>query len=348
MSLVPEFIIQQMLVRGLRKIREDSRYISAIFRNLAQPDVQALIEYFRENSIELSLNWPDKELELPAIVVLLKSESESGTALNNMLLDNRAIRELGSIFDRDELEGDAIVLGSGTTGYLNEYPKVYLEPTLAIGGSQDSIIIQPGFTNFYDPFEKESFAIIVDGTGAGQKRGVVGIRPSNEFTNVKVSPNWDIEPDNTSIVKIIGGIGSGFTGEPSKIFSSNDVLEQKGSIFKTAYQLLIIGQDPEITIFLYTIVKALFFIEQGFLLKQGLINFSLSGSDLSPRSDLVPTLAYQRSLNIDFDYSFEVLKPVDEETIQLDKSNLDVVVSTHETINDATTLEIIGLRSKLF
>lgn len=329
MSLIPEYIIQQVLVKGLRTLRDDGRIVDMLFRNLRQDDLQRVRTFLQESSIDISLNYPDQDLKLPAIVILLKSEAEGQAFVGNLLQSHDSIRDTGHPFPIEELTGDSTVLGRGTVSNIGGGYRVYLEPTTITRADDDAFYIPEGIINIVDPIEEEVYATILEGTGAGQTRQVVVIDPVGIGfdTKITITPVWDTNPDSTSVVRIHSAPDQpGFTGEPSKIFTSQDVLERRGVHYKAIYELLVVGANPESTIFLYSVVKSLLFLNEKFMIEQGFMNLSLSGSDLTPRTEYYPDLAYQRSLSLAFEYSFDVYEKASETSLI---NKLRVVVSTH-------------------
>ena len=341
MSLAPEFIIQQALVRGFRKFREDQRYVDTLFHNLAQSDINVLRRFFREKSVDLCLNYPDQDLKLPVIVVLLKSENESQAFLGNLMQDETSIQRMGHPFPEDELEGAATVVGRGSKSPVSVGPKRQLVPTTVLAATANSFRLVTGTIAIVDPFEEDVIAVVLEGTGAGQRRQVISITPETNSVKIDITPVWDTVPDTSSIIKLISAADEeGVTGEPSKLFTTDDALECRGSIYKTSYHLLIIAPNSELTIFLYTAVKAMFVLEQDFMIKQGIMNFQMSGTDFAPRAEFLPSPAYQRALMVEFEYSFDVIVPLEEPSARY----LKVVVATP---NQEDELESIGLETTI-
>src|SRR5678810_90484 len=74
--ILAEFILQTVLVRGFRTVRQDSRFLDQLFRNLSQEDAQQMRDLIRNKAIDLCINYPRTQLKVPAIVILLKAETE--------------------------------------------------------------------------------------------------------------------------------------------------------------------------------------------------------------------------------------------------------------------------------
>jgi hypothetical protein len=78
-----------------------------------------------------------------------------------------------------------------------------------------------------------------------------------------------------------------------------------------SYQALVVGPNPEITIFLYAILKAIFVINRTYLEQNGIIDFKIGGTDFVHRSEYLPELAYQRALILEFQHAFDVYMAAD-------------------------------------
>lgn len=316
MSLLPEFVLQQVLVKGIRTLREQPDLIDMLLRNLRQEDVNGVRKYVRDNSFDIALNWPSSMVKIPSIIISLKSESESQAFLGNLIQGPTNIRETGVPFPTDELTSPATTLGSGSkTTVGSPIPGILSDPIEVLSSTSTSFSF--AITDEFkvgDPFDVpygELIAVIREGTGAGQRRRVTEIEVS-PITGVKanISMAWGTNPDTSSIIEFQHSAEFNFTGEPSKIYKGTDVLERFGAQYKTSYQSLIIGPDQELTIILYALVKAILFINYETLNRNGMINTKMSGTDFAVRSDYFPEDAYQRALIIEFDHTFDVyLKP---------------------------------------
>lgn len=352
MSIVPEYILQQTLVRGLRAVREDGRIIDALFRNLRQDDLQSLRVFFREQTIDIAINYPDADLKLPAIVILLKTENESTTFLGNLMQAPSLVQNTGLPFNKDELAGDRTQVGAGTVSHVHDPTvRVLMSAVTATSGAAGSVNVPASsLPLLFDPFEDAAIIRVLEGTGAGQAdRQVVSITPSpveGGDTVIEVTPPWDTAPDDTSVIRIHADQDNeGYTGEPSRIFSSTDVVERIGAHYNVQYQLLILAPNPELTVFLYNVVKAIMFINTDFLVKQGFLNLQISGSDFLPRSEFLPDLAYQRAMTLNFDYSFDLYQ-LASENVLLDKMRVSVTVHDPDVSNPAH-VERIALETEI-
>lgn len=313
MSILPELILQEMLIHGINAFREDEDLVGMLFRNLRQDDLELIRHFLRDKSIEICQNYPDQSLKVPAIAITLKSEVEGEQFVGDRMEGPGDFRILGDMpFPKAELLGAQTILGSGSRTTTGIAGRLLLEPTQASGGSANTIVVPEGVIKLVDPFEEEAYVVTMEGTGAGQRRQVLSITPTlnGQGADVVVADNWDTIPDNTTVFKIVGafneqGLG-GTTGEWSKLYESTDPIERLGEIQRATYQLDVQGANQEEAIYLYNIAKAIIFISRRFLLRQGMQNIRISGTDLAPLAEAYPTLVYRRALSITFDHSFDV------------------------------------------
>jgi hypothetical protein len=317
MSIIPELILQQMLVKGIRAFREDERLLRMLFRNFTLEETEAIQKFLRDDSIDISLNYPDADVKLPCVVILMKSESEDQAFLRDFQqsdsdwLDNVPLTKA-------ELRGDQTTLGSGSQTTLGEPGKLLLDPTTAIGGTSDSIIAPEGTTGLIDPYEETVYVVTMEGTAAGQRRLVTSITPSQieQGVEIVVDDPWIVIPDDTTIFKLVGAPTEPeeqVVGEWPKLYDTDSGLERFGAIYRVSYQLGIYASDQEMVIILYNLFKAIVISSRKFLLKNGFLSVQMAGTDMIPVSDMYPQLAYSRSLTLDFRYHYDVFVTIAEE-----------------------------------
>lgn len=317
MSIIPELILQQMIVQGFRAFREDETLLRALFRNFTLEETEGVQKFFRNDAIDVSLNYPDADLKLPAIVVLMKSEAEQAAFLRDF--QQSASNWDGSMpLPKAELLGDQTVLGAGSQTPLGEPGKLLLDPTTATGGTSTTITAPEGSIGLVDPYDDEVIIVLMEGTGAGQRRDVVSITPSLNGTGItiEVDDAWDTVPDATTVFKLVAPpppADEQVVGEWPKLWDSSDVgLERFGTIYKVAYTLNVIAGDQELVIILYNVLKAIVVSSRRFLLRNGIINARMSGTDFTPQPEYYPTLAYSRAMTLEFEYHFDVFVELNE------------------------------------
>ena len=86
MSVIPEIVLHNVIVQGLRDIRKDPRILDVVFKNLDQVTLQAVKDSVLNQSINFTVNYPRTgELKTPTIALMLKSERESEMFLNDLM-----------------------------------------------------------------------------------------------------------------------------------------------------------------------------------------------------------------------------------------------------------------------
>lgn len=344
MSILPEFIIQQAIVRGFRAFRENPNLIDPLFRNLPQSDIDNLRQFIQSGKIDIAVNYPDQAISLPAIIILLKNETESQAFLGELMESAGEVAFLGDgTFTVDEISGDQTTLGSGSTTNTSQTVYTILQPTAATGGVSNEIWAAPTVSRIFDPFEEECYVSIIEGMGAGQKRKLVSVIPEEYKTIFEVDSDWTIVPNATSIFKIIR-LEDNLTGEPSKIFRSSDKRERLGQIYRANYQLNVYGPNQETVIYLYIILKAIMIVFREFLARNGVLRgIRMTGSDLAPETGYFPQLAYLRSLTLEFEYSFGVYSELTEAVAE----TISIYISATTPTTTEEEREIVSIETSL-
>lgn len=315
-------------------MREREDLLRAMFRNLEQRDLESVVKYFREKTIDICINYPDKDIVLPWIVILLGTETESDPVLGDLQQNAEDFRRMGQApFPKEELLGSQTVIGSGSVGNVSGPAgsgKLLLEPTTAVGGTLNTITAPSSTTLLIDPYEEnEVFVVTMEGTGAGQRRSVVGITPSLSGGPViiEVSQNWATTPDATTVFKLVSAPDfPGGTGEPSQLFVPSDNVERLGQIYQAQYRLDVVAHPQELTIYIYSIMKAILTVSRFNMAKQGLLTMSMGGTDLGPVPEMYPTIAYRRAMNLSFRYAFDVIQPIEKEIA----NQIRIALSVHD------------------
>jgi len=344
MTAIPDLILQQMVVQGIQAFRADERLIRMLFRNFTQEEQQMVWEYFRDNSFDISMNYPDQEITLPAIVILMKSESEREAFLRDYQQGPSEYLDSPPL-PKDELRGDQTVLGSGSETTTGEPAKELLEPTTAIGGSSNTIIAPEGSIKKVDPYDNPAYVVTMEGTAAGQRRLITSIVPSNNGTGVTITVDsvWIVNPDDTTVFTIVEQYvepDERVVGEWPKLFDQTDYVERFGSIYSVSYQLSIFAPDQELVIIIYNVLKAIIFTSRKYLLRNGVINARISGTDLVPQPEFYPSLGYSRVLTVEFEYHFDVLVPASE--LIAESINLQIMVKDPDITNPDDVERIVS------
>ena len=332
MSLLPEFIFQTIITRGLRSFGTDSKLIDQLFRNLDQESSSQMRRFMTEKAVDVRINYPRDSLKIPSIIILLKSEIED-TAY---LADSMGVGNAPNIFDFDGGISEApieVLGGVASTSTMSGLGNIILEPSLAVSGTNNTIKIGSkklpvnGFVN--------NTIRLLAGRGKGQTRNVV----ANADDTLMVSPNWVINPDSTTIFDVRNPDVEEVFGEPSSLYDRYTTrnLERRGSLYSLSYQIQIIGPNPELTIYLTSIVKSIFTINRIELEKQGVINMKLGATDFIPQREGEPDFIYTRAINVDFIYPFDIFETFGSlaESLKID------LESCPKGIEDASSTTVI-------
>jgi hypothetical protein len=324
--VIPEIIIHRVLISGLRLIRRDSRVLDSMFRNLDQTSLQELKDFILKVPLAISINWPKKvDLQVPALVLVMKSEAEPGQG--GFLGDMMGVSPSYGVPDEEisyDEDSSSNPITDGQSYGLRGQPALRLGPLACVGLRQVSgltgtqVLIseadQPELLAFAQGLTSiPSMNLhVVSGTGAGQALPLLRITTES----LDVEGSFSVQLDSTSVVILRDAQSHGALGEPSKVFSSSRGMVQRlGSIYDASFQIMVLGAEPEHVLYLYAVVKAIFFMHRVLLEEQGLQVLKISGSDLSPRSEFVPDTIYQRVMTLQFTYPFHITMELDVPTV---------------------------------
>jgi hypothetical protein len=317
-SLIPEFIFRAVLVRGIRTIRQNSKLLDQLFRNIDRESAEEMRKFFREQSVFIDINYPREQLKLPAIVMLLRSENEAQAYVGDSMGNGDVPDEMSF----DDLDDDGVLGTAASVSTLSGEGAVVFGPYAASGGTPNTLTVA-GNVWVIDQYRVGVHTIhMVGGKGVGQQRTII----ANGRTSLTVKPGWTTVPNSTSEF-IIRSAPSEVIGEPRGLYAREQAqqVERLGSLYTLNYQIQVIGPNPEFTIYLASIVKSILTLSRQFLEGQGIIAFKLSATDFVPRAEYQPDYAYMRALNIEFQYPFDVFAETDAITsIRVAIENLSV------------------------
>lgn len=303
MSLIPEFIFQTMIVRGIHVMRNDARFIDQLFRNLDQKSIAEMREFIKTQAIDLCINYPRTTVKVPAIVILLKSEVEGQAFLG----DSMGVDQPEEFSYDGGIEGE-VLGGTATESTLDGNAAVVSGPAQVISATENTVRISTQLWQLDQFADGKHNVRVVAGRGAGQNRGITG----NGRNIVMIEGKWLTIPDSTSRIEVTR-VASPLVGEPSSLYNrrgDEDPLERRGGLYDTSYQIQVIGPNPELTIFLQVALKAIFTLTRMDLERQGIINFKMGATDFAPRAEYVPDFAYMRAINLDFKNPFDVFESI--------------------------------------
>jgi hypothetical protein len=300
-SILPEIIFRSVLVRGIRTIRQNPKLLDQLFRNLDVESAKEMQEFFRTKAIYIDINYPRETLIVPAIVMLLRAESEAQAYLGDSMGFGQVPDEMS--YDSLEDSDEAVLGGAASMSTLSGEGPIVFGPYRATSGTLNTIKVGERLWQI-DQYRVGAHTLhIIGGLGVGQQRGII----ANGVDVAMVKPGWSVQPDDTSVFLIRGPVTE-VVGEPRSSYAREnaDNVERLGGIYNLAYQLQVIGPNPEFTIYLASIVKSILTLGRQFLEGQGIINMKLGATDFVPRAEYQPDFSYMRALNIEFQYPFDV------------------------------------------
>lgn len=306
MSFIPEFILRSTLVRGIRAVRQDNKFLDQLFRNLDQESAAQMRTFIQTQKIYIDINYPRDQLKLPAIIILLRSESESQAFLADKMGLGDIPDEM-SYDDTESLSDEVLGGGAASSSTLSGEGPLVFGPYKASGGTLNTLRIATRewiSSQFCPPKVGTHTVHIVGGKGIGQKRTLI----ANGMDTLMISPNWNVIPDGTTVF-LIRGEAQEVVGEPRSVYKrDNPLIERLGGLYELSYQVQIIGPNPELTVYLHAIIKSVLTLSRSILERQGIINMKMSATDFVPKTEYQPDFAYMRALNLDFLHSFEVYR----------------------------------------
>jgi hypothetical protein len=302
-SINPELILRTVVVKGIETFRNNPKYLEQLFRNLDRDSATQMREYFEQNMIWIDINYPREATKVPAIIILLKSESESQAFLGDHMATGEVPDGMGFDDFSEEVLGGGIIHGAASVSSMSGEGLCVYGPAQADHGTLNTISL-PSVTWNIDQYRIKNYTVhIVGGKGVGQQRKIT----TNSRDTLMVTPNWNVVPDSTSIF-VIRSEEKEIVGEPRSLYpnQTSQFVESKGSYYNTTYQLQVVDKNPEITVYLSTIVKSILTMSRIFLESQGIINMRLSASDFTPRKEYYPDFAYMRAIEVSFQYPFSI------------------------------------------
>lgn len=102
MSVIPEIIIQKILVDGIRDIRNVSWKSDQLFKSIPQNFAQEFYELLTKTPIDVTINYPREDSQFPCVCILLRAEEETHVFLNDLMLsgydDTSGLIGMGDFF----------------------------------------------------------------------------------------------------------------------------------------------------------------------------------------------------------------------------------------------------------
>lgn len=302
MSTMPEVLLERVVVNGFRKIRQDPKILDALFRHLSQVQLQQIKDYILTHSIDFSINFPREVVKAPAVVIVLKNETEAQTFLGDMMGDSS-----DPFVPDPDLSYD--LLGTSVVSNTSGLPRKLA--TLAVAWSDaDTVYFAEDQEDIVGSLQEDppgSMTLhVISGTGVGSVYNVLRFRSDS----LDIDGTFDPYLDDTSVVELRVAYDPELAvGEPSRSYDSDARnLVRLGMNYEASYQIHVFAGAQDEVIYLYTLLKAMFVSQRAFLEAQGLMALGIGGSDLAPRSEYVPSEVFQRVMTIKFVYPFSFLQ----------------------------------------
>jgi len=335
MSLIPELIFRTVISRGFRNARNDNRFLDQLFRSIDQKSVAQIRKFIQEQQIYVDINYPREELKLPAIIILLKAESEG----HAYLADSMGLDELPDHMSYDDADEELETLGgAASVSSLSGEGPIIFGPYTALSSTNNTLTVSSKIWNI-DQFKVmgPNTIHIIQGKGVGQQRTVT----ANSQNTLMTSPNWRANPDTTSVF-VIKGPATEIVGEPRSLYkrSEGPLIERKGFLDNKTYQIQIIAQNPELVIYLHAILKSIFILARTYFESQGIINLKMGATDFTPKTEYEPDNAYMRAMSIEFMCPFDVFAALENVATSVRvalESEDGVAAGSTNTLSDTTT-----------
>jgi len=89
-----------------------------------------------------------------------------------------------------------------------------------------------------------------------------------------------------------------FLGETLGDDTGSDYSDYVGAIMDAQHSVMVYAEHPDVCLYLYHFVKMIMFAGKEWLLSQGVVEVSLSGSELAPNEQYLPANIFVRTLNV--------------------------------------------------
>lgn len=305
MSTLYERVIHTAIARGLTAMRGDPKVAYQLFRELKREYQDAIVAYFQKTLFNIRVGYSRAELPCPGICIILRSEVQTSA----LMADHMSLSgEPDNNFDGG-IEG--AVLGGVTSASNSHGQPAIVAPDnfgayQASSGGRDYIQIAstPWHTNEFA--DRDLRLHVEGGTGRGQVRGIA----SNTESRIVVDAPFVTYPASGSTFSIREAAREEVIGNATALYDQRDntLRERRGSVHKVTTQIQCIDNDEWNTIYLATVVRAALFSQRMLLEREGLKNAKFGLSDLSYRPEYMPSNAFARSVNMEFDHEFSVVE----------------------------------------
>jgi len=127
MSIIPEVIIQRVLVDGIREVRNSSWKSDQLFKSVPQSFAQEFHELLTKTPIDVTINYPREDSQFPCVCILLRAEEESQILIGDLLSsgydENSGLLGSGEFFFNDGVSSTNSIYEDG--GLVGDPRKIF-------------------------------------------------------------------------------------------------------------------------------------------------------------------------------------------------------------------------------
>lgn len=325
MSMMPEYILQQLVIKGVNAFRADNRLIAFLFRNANRSFVEQAIEFVQKHPINVSIGWSQTAVIYPHVAIVLKGSTEKQGFLGNLVTESEDYTTAPSIFTYDDT----------SVGTLRQTKTILYGPYEASGGGTNYIVVDDVFTDKrYIGYSVE----VIGGTGKSRVSTITDMGQDTLYLETTYSSAFD----ETTVYQISDISTAELIGEPMRIFSGDDIVETYGYEEHLVYDLNICCSNPEQKLVLTALVRALVLSNYDSFERNGLRNITMAVADLASIPENYPDITYGRQLTLEFDTMFTTARVFTNDGASA-AIGLDVIIGnafpTTEVTNTSIELE---------
>lgn len=307
MSVLPEIILQRAIMNGFDAVRKDPRIVNMIFKNLPIEQQEAVKRYLLETAFNLAINYPKDSISVPSIIMLMKSETESQQFLSNLMGAPPNYDMPDQDMELDTLGGSGASISD--VGGLPDLVLGGLHVLEMLPGRESILVTEESQIQLAATFSERSTwpalnLHVVQGAGVGKVYRVCAINDNQ----LDIHGTFELDLDSSSVVDIrLTTAPEAAYGNPVRAYEADIAQLRIGANYDSQYQLDILAGNQEEVIYLYAVLKAILLSQLKFLEAQGIMSLKISGTDLAPRSELLPDEVFTRSMTIQFTHPFSFI-----------------------------------------
>lgn len=312
--ILPEIVLHKAIISGMRAVRDDSRVLGHLFRQLTREQLAQVRELVTSKQLSIVTNYPKVDQKLPVIAINLRSEVESTTFLGDMLGESAT----HSYVVPEPLDTDS----GGATVTSGPLPKALLTNIRVISYTNSGIVVS----------DRDADALVaaasglsganihvVSGPGAGQVHPIKHITPPT----IGISSPLLLPLTADSVIEVrelSNPILPETEGVQERMYRDDEPLYLKGALYDVTYDIAVFAANQEQVLYLYAVLKSILFSQRDYFEHNGIQGIRISGSDLGV-FDTSSSDAFTRKLTITFTYEFSFLENVKIfDTIQINLS----------------------------